>query len=135
MQAELTFIGHIETPYKSLGDCPRNIDPNGPLCRLVLKNPYGEGLLGLEAGREILILYWLEHADRARLRQNPAHIGKLTGTFALRSPHRPSPIGAALVKIEAISGNSITVKGLDCLDGTPLIDIKPAMRSEIGRRV
>jgi len=135
VRTELTFIGRIETPYKKLEDCPRNIDPNGPLCRLVLEDPYQEGLLGLEPGREILILYWLEHADRTRLRQNPAHIGKLTGTFALRSPHRPNPIGAALVKIETFSGNTLTVRGLDCLDGTPLIDIKPAMKPEIGRQV
>jgi tRNA (Thr-GGU) A37 N-methylase len=90
--------------------------------------------LGLEAGREILVLYWLEQADRTKLRQNPAHIGKLTGTFALRSPHRPNPIGAAIAKIEGIIGNTVTVRGLDCLDGTSLIDIKPIMARELGRK-
>lgn len=132
MQPKLVFIGHIETPYKTMDECPRNFDPDGPQCRLVLGPRYEDALLGLEAGREILVLYWLEHARRDRLRQSPAHIGKLTGTFALRSPHRPNPIGATVVRIEDISVNTIVVRGLDCLDGTPLLDIKPAMRAEIG---
>ena len=85
--------------------------------------------MGLEAGRKILVLYWLEDADRNRLLQNPPHIGKLKGTFALRSPHRPNPIGAAVVEIEAVSGNAIDVRGLDCVDGTPLVDIKPYFAS------
>ncbi len=129
MQADLVFIGHIETPYKTLEECPRNVDPNGPECRLVVQSEYEDGLLGLDEGREILVLYWLEHADRGLLRQSPAHVGELTGTFALRSPHRPNPIGAAAVRIESISGGTIVVRGLDCLDGTPLLDIKPSMAS------
>jgi tRNA-Thr(GGU) m(6)t(6)A37 methyltransferase TsaA len=130
MRAQLAFIGHIETPYQTLEECPRNIDPNGAPCRLVVESQYEEGLLGLGVGREILVLYWLEHGDRTRLRQSPPHIGKLTGTFALRSPHRPNPIGAAVVTIDAISGNTIAVRGLDCVNGTPLLDIKPAMGAE-----
>ena len=135
MQAELVSIGHIETPYQTLDQCPRNIDPKGPTCRLVIESPYEEGLLGLKVGWQILVLYWLEHGDRTRLRQSPSHIGKLTGTFALRSPHRPNPIGAAVVEIEGISGNTVAVRGLDCLNGTPLLDIKPAMSGERTRQV
>lgn len=130
MQAELVFIGHIETPYRTMEECPRNVDASGPACHLVVEPQYEEGLLGLEVGREILVLYWLEQADRARLRQSPRHIGKLTGTFALRSPHRPNPIGAAVVKVRGISGNTVVVRGLDCLNGTPLLDIKPTMSAE-----
>lgn len=129
MQADLVFIGHIETPYKTLEECPRNVDPNGPECRLVVQSKYEDGLLGLDEGREILVLYWLEHADRGLLRQSPTHVRELTGIFALRSPHRPNPIGAAAVRIESISGGTIVVRGLDCLDGTPLLDIKPSMAS------
>lgn len=127
MQADLVFIGHIETPYKTLQECPRNVDPNGPECRLVVQSKYEDGLLGLDEGREILVLYWLEHSDRGLLRQSPAHVGELTGTFELRSSHRPNPIGATAVRIESISGGTIVVRGLDCLDGTPLLDIKPSM--------
>jgi tRNA (Thr-GGU) A37 N-methylase len=58
----------------------------------------------------------------------------MMGTFALRSPHRPNPIAAAVLPIEAIDGNRVAVRGLDCLDGTSLLDIKPAVRSERGER-
>jgi tRNA-Thr(GGU) m(6)t(6)A37 methyltransferase TsaA len=129
MKAELEFIGHIETPYKTLDDCPRNYDPSGPECTLVIDPQYEEALLGLEAGVEILVLYWFDRADRDLLRQSPRHVAGTKGTFALRSPHRPNPIGATVTKIESISGNQIAVRGLDCLDGTPLLDIKPAMKS------
>lgn len=125
--AELVFIGHIETPYKVLEDCPRNVEPDGPVCRLVLAPGYEQGLLGLRPGRKVLVLYWLREADRTKLRQSPSHIGKTRGTFALRSPHRPNPIGAAAVEVEEISGNTVVVRGMDCLNGTPLLDIKPAM--------
>ena len=69
------------------------------------------------------------HADRSRLRQSSKK-GELAGTFALRSSHRPNPIGAAVVKIKSISGSIIVVRGLDCLTGTLLLDIKPAMSTE-----
>ena len=132
MQAALVMIGRIETPYKTLGECPRNVDSQGPLCSLVIDPTYRDAMLGLDAGREILVLYWLGNADRTRLRQSPSHIGKLTGAFALRSPHRPNPIGAAVVRIVEVRENAIVVRGLDCIDGTALLDIKPAMKPESG---
>lgn len=125
----LVVIGRIETPYRRLEDCPRNIDPAGPPCRLHLLPEYADGLLGLEPGRAILVLYWLQ-GDRGRLRQTSRKTGEYSGIFALRTPHRPNPIGAGMVRIEAIEGPIVTVRGLDCLDGTPLLDIKPAMGGE-----
>lgn len=130
MKAELQFIGRIESPYKSLEECPRNVEPGGPASRLILDLPFADGLLGLEAGQEVLVLYWFDGVDRALLRQNSRRTGRYAGTFALRSPHRPNPIGAAVVRIERIEGAAVTVRGLDCLDGTPLVDIKPAMPGE-----
>ncbi len=135
MDAQLTFIGRIETPYRRLEDCPRNIDPAGPPCRLVIHAPFAEGLFGLNPGQQILILYWFDEVDRGRLRQNSRKTGEPAGVFALRTPNRPNPIGAAVLKIEAVEGASIRVRGLDCLDGTPLLDIKPAMAGEKGERV
>ncbi len=129
-QATLDFIGEIITPYKSIADCPRNIDPTGPLCKLIIRDHLREGLLGLQAGQRILILYWLEHADRSVTRQNSRRTQKLAGIFALRTPNRKNPIGAAVLPIEFIEEGVITVRGLDCLNGTPLLDIKPAMTSE-----
>ena len=134
MTIELRPVGHIETPYESLEECPKNVDPEGPPCALVLDPPYQEALDGLKAGDQILILYWFEGVDRNRLRQLRRGEGPMMGTFALRSPHRPNPIAAAVLPIEAIDGNRVAVRGLDCLDCTPLLDIKPAIRSERGER-
>ena len=130
LQATFKPIGEIVTPYKTLADSPRNIDPNGPPCELVLRDELRDGLLGLAAGQRILILYWLGHAIRSAIRQNSRRSGELAGVFALRTPNRPNPIGVAVLPIEQIIDGVITVRGLDCLDGTPLLDIKPAMSGE-----
>jgi tRNA-Thr(GGU) m(6)t(6)A37 methyltransferase TsaA len=130
MDASLCFIGHIETPYVAIEQCPRNIQPDGPECRIVINKQYGDALLGLEPEKEILVLYWFEEVDRRRLRQNSRKTGRYAGVFALRTPNRPNPIGAAVLKIERIENNSIVVRGLDCLNETPLLDIKPAILGE-----
>ena len=130
MEAALQPIGHIKTPYTSIEDCPNNIDPNGPLCQLVVSDDFKDGLLGLVPGQKILILYWFENTARSATQQKSNNGRAMIGTFALRSPHRPNPIGAAVVTIEKIEGGSVFVKGLDCLNGTHLLDIKPAIMHE-----
>lgn len=128
MTATLHPIGHIETPYRTLDDCPNNVQQNGPVCTLVLDPDYAAGLRGLSVGQKILLLYWFDKSKRDLLvqhrRGDPA--APLLGTFCLRSPHRPNPIAIAEVPIEAIDGNKVQVRGLDCLTGTKLLDIKPA---------
>ena len=133
MQERLKFIGHINTPYNTIGECPNNIDPNGPLCKLVINDEYKEGLLGLETGQEILILYWFENTERRVTQQESSNGWEVKGTFALRSPHRPNPIAAAVLSIETMDSGSISVRGLDCLNGTHLLDIKPAIKHELSR--
>ncbi|MGO1117163.1 SAM-dependent methyltransferase [Rhodovibrionaceae bacterium A322] len=134
MTAQLTYIGRISTPYTKLEDCPNNLQPDGPDCRITLNSDYREGLKGLAAGQSILLLYWFAQANRNPGLQRPGGRpdAPLTGTFALRSPHRPNPIAAAVVPIQALDeeAGTLVVKGLDCLDGTPLLDIKPATRWE-----
>ena len=71
------------------------------------------------------ILYWLDQSRRDLVKQSPKSDGATTGTFALRSPVRPNPIGLSKVRLIQREGASLFVQGLDCLDGTPLIDIKP----------
>lgn len=127
MTATLRYIGQIRTPYRTLAECPRNVDPNGPACELEIHPDVAEGLAGLNAGDSVLVLYWLQHADRDLLVQRPPEGGHERGVFALRSPARPNPIGAATVTIDRIADGRIRVHGLDCLDGTPLLDIKPAI--------
>ncbi len=133
MEALVRPIGSIETPYKKLNECPRNIEPNGPVCKLVISKDLIDGLYGLSVGQDILILYWFDNVDRNILQKHSKKTGEFSGVFALRSQNRPNPIGAAIVKIESIENESIYVKGLDCLSGTPLLDIKPAKFSEINR--
>jgi tRNA-Thr(GGU) m(6)t(6)A37 methyltransferase TsaA len=129
-QATLRAIGFIETPYRTLAECPRNIDPKGPVCRLVVNESLRDGLSGLHAGQRVVILYWFEQVDRSTLRRHSRITGELVGIFALRTPNRCNPIGMAILPIVEIKDNVVTVRGLDCLNGTPLIDIKPAMSSE-----
>jgi len=123
-------VGHIETPYQTPDDCPYTVNPGGPPCRIVVDPPYAAGLTGLEVGGRILVLYWLDRANRGKALVAERRSGKIAGVFAARTPHRPNPIGAAVVTIEALDGATLTVRGLDCVSGTPLLDIKPAVRAE-----
>lgn len=123
--ATLTFIGRIRTPWTDRKDCPRQGRQDGPECRLELDPPWEQALAGLEDYEEIEVLYWLDRSRRDLVVQNPKSDGRLFGTFALRSPQRPNPIGTSRVRLVSIDGPVLTVRGLDCLDGTPLVDIKP----------
>ena len=123
--AALTFIGTIRTPWTTREACPRQGAPDGPECRLVLEAPWDAALDGIEAFATLEVLYWLHRSRRDLLLQAPAHAEHPSGTFALRSPVRPNPIGTALVRLVRREGPALVVRGLDCLDGTPLLDIKP----------
>ncbi|MEM9633325.1 MAG: SAM-dependent methyltransferase [Pseudomonadota bacterium] len=137
MAATLNFIGQIRTPYERLEDCPNNIQPNGPECRIVLKPEYRDGLTGLEPGQTVLLLYWFEGVERSlMLQRSPRCTGSApTGTFSLRSPHRPNPIAAAVLTIGDMREDGLIVQGIDCLNGTGLLDTKPATRQEIARHI
>lgn len=123
--AALRFIGRIRTPWRIRDDCPRQGRMDGPECRLVLDPVWHEGLAGLEDYATIEVLYWLDRSRRDLVLQSPGSDGRTIGTFALRSPVRPNPIGTSLVRLIRIDGGTLHVRGLDCLDDTPLIDIKP----------
>ncbi len=124
--AALAFIGRIRTPWTLRADCPRQGDPvAGPECRIELFAPWDAALDGIERCARIEALYWLHRARRDLIRQNPNHGPVAVGTFSLRSPVRPNPVGTALVTLIRREGAALVVRGLDCLDGTPLIDLKP----------
>ena len=123
--AGLIFIGVIRTPWRARRDCPRQGSLDGPVCRLELKAPYDQGLDGLAAYGTVEVLYWLDRSRRDLVRQSPKSDGTTRGVFALRSPVRPNPIGTSRAALVGIEGASVLVRGLDCLDGTPLIDLKP----------
>lgn len=127
--AGVVFIGHMETPW-SKGDCPKNPrsarERGGPFVACI-DEPYRAGLLGLEAGKSVILLYWMERAVRDVLVQTPASKPSPTGVFALRSPARPNPVALAVTKILAIDAEAgrIEVDASDAFNGTPLLDIKP----------
>ncbi|WP_121067718.1 tRNA (N6-threonylcarbamoyladenosine(37)-N6)-methyltransferase TrmO [Chachezhania antarctica] len=123
--AWLRFIGRIRTPFATRDSCPRQGRIDGPECRLVLDPVWQPALAGLDSYEMIEVLYWLDRSRRDLVTQSPRDDGTTTGTFALRSPVRPNPIGTSLVKLVRIEDAEVIVRGLDCLDGTPLIDIKP----------
>jgi len=123
--AGLVFIGTIRTPWASKLDCPRQGRPDGPICRIELRALWGAALDGIEQFERIEVLYWLHEARRDLVRQSPANDGETRATFTIRSPVRPNPIGSAIVALVARDGLVLSVRGLDCLDGTPLLDLKP----------
>lgn len=124
--AGLIFIGRIETPWTARADCPKRGDPEaGPDCTLALDPRWAPALKGVAAGDRCQVLYWMDRARRDLLTQSPGDDGRTTGTFALRSPNRPNPIASSMVRLIAIDGARLTVRGLDCVSGTPLLDIKP----------
>ncbi len=125
LDAEVYFVGQIRTHWASRDVCPRRGDPSGPECQIELDPRWQRALEGLAAYPRIELLYWMHRARRDLLIQVPRVSGKPVGTFALRSPVRPNPIASSVVDLMSIPGNIVTVRGLDCMDGTPLIDLKP----------
>jgi tRNA (adenine37-N6)-methyltransferase len=123
--AKLYFIGHIRTPWHERSQCPRQGDrTEGPECRIVIDPIWRQALTGLESWPELQILYWMNEARRDLVVQ--AATGKEpVGTFALRSPVRPNPIASSIVALRGVEEGALIVSGLDCLDMTPLLDIKP----------
>jgi len=123
--AGVYFIGRIRTPWKTRAECPRRGAHDGPVCDIVLDDRWQAALTGLEPGQRVQVLYWMHQSRRDLTIQIPRNSGRRLGTFALRSPVRPNPIASSVVILEAIDGAVLRVRGLDCLDGTPLIDLKP----------
>ena len=123
--AGLVFIGRIRTPWTDRLLCPRQGRRDGPLCRLELFPPWDGALDGLESFDSVEVLYWLDRSRRDLVRQSPRSDGTTRGTFALRSPVRPNPIGTSMATLVAIEGTTVLVRGLACLAGTPLLDLKP----------
>ena len=121
----LVFIGQCRTPWTTTKDCPRRGDLEGPLCQIIVDEVWVQALQGIGEHGYLQILYWMHRARRDLLLQSPKRNGKTIGTFAIRSPNRPNPIASSLVKLEKVEANVLHVRGLDCLDGTPLVDIKP----------
>ncbi len=121
----IVFIGRIHTPWTDRLECPRQGRHDGPVCRIEIFEPWVAALKGVENYEQLEVLYWLNRSRRDLVEQSPKSNGETHGTFSLRSPVRPNPIGTAVVKFVGVNGNIVSVRGLDCLDSTPLVDLKP----------
>lgn len=126
--AGVYFIGRIRTPWKTRDDCPKNARGSDAVCTIELDPRYAAALDGVATCTHLVVLYFMDQARRDLLVQAPRH-GERRGTFALRSPVRPNPIAMSVVRLVRVDGTKLSVVGLDCLDGTPLIDIKPYFAS------
>jgi tRNA-Thr(GGU) m(6)t(6)A37 methyltransferase TsaA len=122
--ARLVFIGRIRTPFATRDDCPRRGAPDGPVCRIEIDEAWRPALKGLDRYARAEVLYWMHQARRDLVLQTPKG-GVPLGTFALRSPVRPNPIATSVVDIVGFEEGAVLVRGLDCIDGTPLLDLKP----------
>lgn len=123
--AGIYFIGRIRTPWKTRAECPKNGRLTREICTVEVDPRYAAGLDGLEKFPKVVVMYFMDRARRDLVRQVPRHLGKPRGTFALRSPVRPNPLALSVAELLRIEENKLTVIGLDCLDGTPLLDLKP----------
>ena len=122
-------IGRVQSPLVSIADAPRQGDEGAPDAYLVLDPEVQAGLDGVAVGEEIIVLSWLHEADRTVLRVHPR--GDLSraeaGVFSTRAPSRPNPIGLHRVRVLGIDGVRVHVSGLEAIDGTPVIDLKPVL--------
>jgi len=123
--ASVYFIGRMRTPWHSREQCPKNARESDAVCRAELDPRWVTGLQGLETVSHVLLLYWMDRARRDLVLQAPRHYSEPRGTFALRSPARPNPIAVSVARLLRVEGNTLYVAGVDCLDKTPLIDVKP----------
>jgi tRNA-Thr(GGU) m(6)t(6)A37 methyltransferase TsaA len=124
-------IGRVESSLVSTAHAPRQGDEGAPDAYLVLDTEVQAGLGGIAAGDEIIVLSWLHEADRTVLRVHPR--GDMSrpeaGVFSTRAPSRPNPIGLHRVRVLGIEGLRVHVSGLEAIDGTPVIDLKPVLLS------
>jgi tRNA-Thr(GGU) m(6)t(6)A37 methyltransferase TsaA len=127
--AGVYFIGRIRTPWTRREECPKNARESDAVCAIEVDPRYAAALTGVESCSHLIVLYWMDKSRRDLVLQAPRHYGEARGTFALRSPARPNPIAVSVVTLLGLSDHRLSVVGLDCLDGTPLIDIKPYFAS------
>lgn len=134
MDAGVYFIGRIRTPWTSRADCPKNSREamalgDAAISTVEIDAGYREGLRDIERFSHIWLLYWMDRAARDLVVQAPKHLDGTRGVFALRSPARPNPIAMAAARLISVNGLTLRVLGADCLDGTPLVDVKPYFAS------
>jgi tRNA-Thr(GGU) m(6)t(6)A37 methyltransferase TsaA len=125
MSIELYPIGHVRSPYRQRGDAPRQGRLSETVSEIVIDPSFQPGLFRIGEKKHLFVLCWFDRADRTKLRATPPHNPVEHGVFATRSPDRPNPIALSIVDLIEVNEGILRVRGLDALDGTPVIDIKP----------
>jgi tRNA-Thr(GGU) m(6)t(6)A37 methyltransferase TsaA len=124
----LTPIGTLQTPWRTVGDCPRNgrqPDP-APVCLAFVLPQFQEGLQGLDGISHLILLYWLDQVESTKLTFTPPFDMQSRGVFSTRAPFRPNPVGLSVVAFDGFEARGVLkVRYLDCVDGTALLDVKP----------
>jgi tRNA-Thr(GGU) m(6)t(6)A37 methyltransferase TsaA len=133
----LNPIGWVRSSLKRPADAPKQGFEGAPDATLEIEPAFVSGLDAIRAGQEIIILTWLHQASRDELAVHPRDDvdNPLTGVFATRSAGRPNPVGLHRVKVLEIEGGKLKVEGLEAIDGTPIIDLKPVIEASLpGKR-
>jgi tRNA (adenine37-N6)-methyltransferase len=122
---KLKAIGLVNSPYKIKKGSPHQGRFSDKLSTITLFEEYLDGLEGIEDCSNLIIVYWMDRAESASLRVVPHGRSKKRGVFSTRAPVRPNPLGLCMVELVKKENNNLTVKWLDALDQSPVIDIKP----------
>jgi tRNA-Thr(GGU) m(6)t(6)A37 methyltransferase TsaA len=126
---EIVPIGQVESPLTDKATAPKQGREGSPEAWLVFEPAVLDGLDGIAPGDEVILLTWLDRADRDVLRVHPRDdvSNPMRGVFNTRSADRPNPIGLHHIDIVEIEGNRVRVRNLEALDGTPIVDVKPVI--------
>ena len=126
ISVKLNVIGIVHSPYKSPSEVP--LKRKDHISEIELNKELVGGLADVEGFTHLHVFYWLHESKGYSLTVHPPWDTKPHGLFATRSPHRPNPIGYSVVKLVERRGNILRVKGLDAMEGTPVLDIKPFIK-------
>ena len=132
---EVIPVGWVKSPLTEMAEAPRQADEGAPPAWLVFEADVGDAIRDLRPGTEIIVLTWLDRADRTVLLTIPRGDPRnpMTGVFSTRSPDRPNPIGLHRVQVIAVDGLRVQVDQLEALDGTPVIDVKAVLNQVADR--
>jgi tRNA-Thr(GGU) m(6)t(6)A37 methyltransferase TsaA len=122
-------IGRVRSSLTDAAKAPKQGDEGAPDARIEILPEFAAGIGDLTVGADVLLLTWLHKADRSVLQVHPRDDASrpLAGVFLTRSADRPNPIGLHRVRVLAVEGRVLTVRGLEAIDGTPVIDLKPVL--------
>jgi tRNA-Thr(GGU) m(6)t(6)A37 methyltransferase TsaA len=129
-------IGRVESGLIDVAQAPKQADEGAPEAWLMIDEAFAAGLAGVKAGDDLVVITWLDRADRSVLFNHPRGDASrpVAGVFTTRSPHRPNPLGLHQVTVAAVDGARVRVASLEAINGTPIVDIKAVLNPDIQQR-